>query len=127
MSRTLKNLSRLDYENSPKKNRYGHTMNLYNSKDKEEIFIFGGLLMNSQNMKEKKTLMYDLEFTNELLHFSFIDYKWTKKPLKTDGNTPKGRHFHSSVVFENSLFIFGGKSNGYLNDIHEYSIGMICI
>eukprot|EP01080_Neovahlkampfia_damariscottae_P001190 gene1190-10704_t len=122
MSLSVKNLSHINCINSPKVNRYGHTMNLYSEQDKKDIFIFGGLLMNMKDIKETKSLMYELEFTNQLLQFSLSDNMWKEHSLNSKGTLPKGRHFHSSIIYQKSLFIFGGKSNGYLNDVQEYSI-----
>ena len=81
--------------------------------------------MNYKNTQEVKTLMYDLEFTDELLFFDFKNQVWNKEPIETKGTKPNGRHFHSSVIYEKNLYIFGGKSNGYKNDLFKYSIGKL--
>jgi hypothetical protein len=37
--------------------------------------------------------------------------------LTPSGVAPKGRHFHTAVVHDGCIWIFGGKSNGYMNDL----------
>jgi hypothetical protein len=39
------------------------------------------------------------------------------KQLNPTGVAPKARHFHTAVVHDGSIWIFGGKSNGYMNDL----------
>lgn len=34
----------------------------------------------------------------------------------------RGRHFHSAVVVGDAMYIFGGKSNGYLNDLLRFDL-----
>ena len=46
--------------------------------------------------------------------------KW--KAVVTDGTSPKGRHFHACVQYNNALYVFGGKSNGYMNDLHCFDL-----
>jgi hypothetical protein len=33
------------------------------------------------------------------------------------------RHFHSAVVHNGSMYVFGGKSNGYMNDLLCFHFG----
>lgn len=42
--------------------------------------------------------------------------------LATVGDKPKGRHFHSCVLFDGAMWIFGGKSNGYMSDLHKFTL-----
>eukprot|EP01080_Neovahlkampfia_damariscottae_P008552 gene8552-375_t len=119
MSLSVRNLSHINCINSPKINRYGHTINL---DGKDGVYIFGGLLMNYGESQETKSLMYTLEFTDELLYFDLKKQVWIEKPLQTEGTKPSGRHFHSTVVYEKNLYVFGGKSNGYKNDLFKYSM-----
>jgi hypothetical protein len=37
---------------------------------------------------------------------------------------PPGRHFHSAVLYEGCMYIFGGTSNGFYNDLHCFNLGM---
>jgi hypothetical protein len=64
-----------------------------------------------------------MDYSNELHSFdlSKLIFKtisqesWTFKPLT--------RNFHSTVLYNDHIFVFGGKYGGYLNDLLEYSIG----
>jgi hypothetical protein len=123
MSLTVVKLSHLNCINSPQINRYGHTISILDSK---KVFIFGGLLMN-YDPKNTKSLMYTLDFTNQMLFFDLEKKEWNPEPMKVDGNAPAGRHFHSAVVYEKNLYIFGGKSNGYKNDLYKYDTGKIIL
>jgi hypothetical protein len=77
--------------------------------------------------KNTKSLMYTLDFTNQMLCFDLEKKEWNPEPMKVDGNAPAGRHFHSTVVYEKNLYIFGGKSNGYKNDLYKYDTGKIIL
>jgi len=35
---------------------------------------------------------------------------------------PKGRHFHTAEVWKDGMYIFGGKSNGYMNDFYRFDL-----
>lgn len=60
-------------------------------------------IINSKKKKKKQA-------TNE----------WAK--INAKGILPKGRHFHTVVKYQHSLWIFGGKSNGYQNDFFEFDL-----
>jgi hypothetical protein len=90
------------------------------------LFFSKGLVMDfSKKNNSNSSLMYNLEFTNELFLFDLKNKKWNKEPLETKGKVPQKRHFHSCVVYKDNLIVFGGKSNGYLNDVQFYSICLI--
>lgn len=36
------------------------------------------------------------------------------------GRSPSARHSHAAVVYENSMYIFGGYDGSYKSDLHEY-------
>lgn len=38
---------------------------------------------------------------------------------------PQGRHFHSAVTYRRQMIICGGKSNGYMNDLHAFDYSKI--
>jgi N-acetylneuraminic acid mutarotase len=79
--------------------------------------------MNLKDVKEIKETMYTLSFTNELIAFNLTTGKWLDPyTLTTNGKPPSGRHFHSSILRGDKIFIFGGKSNQYTNDMFEYDI-----
>jgi N-acetylneuraminic acid mutarotase len=113
MSLTITNISQFGY--SPKLNRYGHTINYYVGENRY-LFIFGGL---KEFGDDEHNI---LEFSNELLLFNISKMRWNKDPIETKGIAPQKRNLHTCVVYKDNLIIFGGKSNGYLNDIHLYSI-----
>jgi len=54
---------------------------------------------------------------------SSIDRKRWKK-IEATGNKPKGRHFHTAIIHASKMFVFGGKSNGYMNDLFYLDLGM---
>jgi len=59
------------------------------------------------------------KFLDDLWKFDFDSFEWTQ--IETDPlKRPKPREFHSSIVYENSLWIFGGKSNRYENDLFQF-------
>ena len=37
-------------------------------------------------------------------------------------DAPYARHFHSSFFYQQELYIFGGKSNGYHNDLRKFNL-----
>lgn len=47
--------------------------------------------------------------------------------VATTGKRPKGRHFHSAVLLDHNMYIFGGKCNGYMNDISCLNLGMLSL
>eukprot|EP01091_Cochliopodium_minus_P011938 TRINITY_DN3512_c0_g2_i1.p1 TRINITY_DN3512_c0_g2~~TRINITY_DN3512_c0_g2_i1.p1 ORF type:complete len:437 (+),score=118.84 TRINITY_DN3512_c0_g2_i1:43-1353(+) len=75
--------------------RYGHTSFYHNN----VFYVVGG--------SDK-----DGSFSETILAYSFPNKKWEK--LNT--NFP-ARHFHTSYYSDGKAWIFGGKSNGYRNDI----------
>lgn len=101
------NLANIDSLNAPTINRYGHSLCM--SQDKK-IYIFGGLLMNLQNVQNSQKVMYDLQFSDELHVFDLQKNKWIA--LDVTGKPPLKRHFHSCCVYKNQMFVIGGKSNG---------------
>ena len=60
---------------------------------KDAIYIFGG--DNGRQM------------LNDLLRFDVSDESWGR--AFTTGCPPAPRYHHSAVVFENSMFVFGGQ------------------
>lgn len=87
------------------------------------LYIFAGA--------ESEGIARDFEIYR--FHFSnfhcFITYnlvsKTWKKVVGVYGKPPMGRHYHIVVKhpIEDSVFIFGGKSNGYCNDLHRFDLG----
>lgn len=71
---------------------YGHSCN---NLDNENILIFGGC--------DEKSLSKDT-----LIIFNVKNFKHQEIKKKI---SPPARHFHSSIVFQDKLYIFGGKRN----------------
>ena len=52
----------------------------------------------------------------------FHHFQDSKKWEQVQGeNSPQPRHFHCSIIYQNKLYLFGGKSNGYHNSLHKYN------
>lgn len=105
------NITNFDEKNVPKDNRYGHTIQAY----EDNLFIFGGLIFKFDNSNEFSVI---LECTNELLIFNTKKMVWCE-PIQTKTKCP-ARHFHTCVYYKDKMYIFGGKGNSYLNDLHSY-------
>jgi N-acetylneuraminic acid mutarotase len=77
-----------------------------------KIYVFGGY--------DGKTRFGDLYKCN----LKKASFKW--KRVVGDGTRPLNRFGHTSVVYEHSMFIFGGW-NGHdtLDDIYQYSFGKL--
>lgn len=55
------------------------------------------------------------------VHFLNLgEKKWVTVPLSQDG--PTGRHFHSCILYERSLWVFGGSSNGIHQDLFRFNL-----
>lgn len=85
--------------------RFGHTSVVY----EHNIFVFGG--WDGHNTLD------------DLYQYSLTSKTWVEVRL-TSGIKPSPRYRHSCVVFEDSLFIFGGvnKTQTRYNDLYEYSV-----
>jgi hypothetical protein len=95
-------------EHTQKMIHFTHTASTLNN----TIYIFGGLYI-----KDEKSLTPHVP-NNDLLQYN-PDTK--SSSLVTPNNqSPLARNWHSSIVYNNELYIFGGKSNGYLNDMWKY-------
>eukprot|EP01080_Neovahlkampfia_damariscottae_P002395 gene2395-2859_t len=107
------NLSK--FENSPV-SRYGHSMTLYS----DSIYIFGGVYYELDQLITKN----QMNFLNDILIFNISKQKWMN--VKIQGEKPSGRHFHSGIISQNKLYIFGGKANGYKNDHYSFDLNLHC-
>jgi Ras-related C3 botulinum toxin substrate 1 len=83
--------------------RYGHTAFEVSNDGFSAMYVLGGGDARGQ-------------FCRELLEFDFESLSFL--PPSEVKLFEHGRHFHSTVVFNKCLFVFGGKSNGYYNDVH---------
>eukprot|EP01097_Dermamoeba_algensis_P001906 TRINITY_DN1748_c0_g1_i1.p1 TRINITY_DN1748_c0_g1~~TRINITY_DN1748_c0_g1_i1.p1 ORF type:complete len:492 (-),score=72.99 TRINITY_DN1748_c0_g1_i1:26-1501(-) len=84
--------------------RYGHTA--------VSTEVGGGLMIIWGGSDHKGA------FCNDLCTFDFEKKTWSTPVM--NGSPPNGRHFHSSVVYQNSMYIFGGDSNGFHNTLFRY-------
>lgn len=59
------------------------------------------------------------ERTNELIKYLFLENRWVKITLPSGSKQPSPRSGHSACIFENAMYIFGGKDddNNKLNDL----------
>ncbi|KAL6070689.1 kelch domain-containing protein 3 [Balamuthia mandrillaris] len=82
--------------------RYGQTAICY----KGHLYLFGGCDKGGAFLED----FYQLDLGKR---------DWTKLTVE---NGPRGRHFHSMVLYRNALYVFGGKSNGYMNDLYCFNL-----
>jgi N-acetylneuraminic acid mutarotase len=90
--------------------RHSHTSNLY----KNSMITFGGHFTDFSVKPSKRT------FFNDVHAYNLENQSWNE--LKTNGDVPEGRSWHSSSLVNDSLFIFGGffmkkKQESYFNDL----------
>ena len=65
------------------------------------------------------------KFSSDIWILSLADKSWTRvKPASQI--IPSGRHFHSCVLFERSLWVFGGSSNGIYQDVFKFNLDSGC-
>lgn len=57
--------------------------------------------------------------TNETIKYTFQDNKWSNILVPDGQPKPVARSGHSAVIFENGMYVFGGKNddNNKLNDL----------
>jgi len=77
-----------------------------------------------------------VEFSNEVFALDWEEKRWKMIQEGSDGDgdneegkvMPSRRHFHSALLLNEDagyrMVVFGGKSNGYHNDIWKYSLGI---
>ena len=81
---------------------------------------------------------HQVEFSNEVFALDWEEKGWKMIQEGSDGDgdneegkvMPSRRHFHSALLLNEDagyrMVVFGGKSNGYHNDIWKYSLGIDC-
>ena len=79
-----------------------HTAVVYNN----SLYVFGGFDGSSKK--------------NDFHGYNFETKSWSSVPVAA-GFPPSARHSHCAVVYENSMFIFGGYDSCYKNDLIEYN------
>eukprot|EP01087_Luapelamoeba_hula_P013250 TRINITY_DN3789_c1_g1_i3.p1 TRINITY_DN3789_c1_g1~~TRINITY_DN3789_c1_g1_i3.p1 ORF type:complete len:412 (+),score=32.16 TRINITY_DN3789_c1_g1_i3:16-1251(+) len=90
--------------------RCGHSGVLY----EDGVYVFGGICPTT-------------ELSPPVYVFMLATCQWhtiPPVPATASGATPCGRSFHSAVIDTTNatMYIFGGKSNGYLNDVWCFNI-----
>eukprot|EP01080_Neovahlkampfia_damariscottae_P008755 gene8755-703_t len=100
------------FENCDLLHKHGYSFNYY--EEEKVFFIFGGLDFSREQGEN------NFEFSNDLIKCDLP--KKCLQTLTVKGKLPKQRNFHTSIIWKKKLIIFGGKSNGYLNDVFQYSI-----
>jgi len=76
---------------------------------KDKFYVFGGLTIEGQ--------------TNDLYSIDIgLTNTWTR--ISCQGEIPIPRAFHTSNIYKNFIYIFGGHntSDGWLEDFYEYDI-----
>jgi hypothetical protein len=85
--------------------RYGHTAVLCGG---NKMYVFGGCDVAGR-------------FMNDLFVLNLETCFWEcLQPNENSGDWPMARHFHGAVAVGSSFYVFFGKSNGYMNDVHRY-------
>jgi leucine-zipper-like transcriptional regulator 1 len=57
---------------------------------------------------------------NDFYGYNLDTQTWSLVPVST-GHAPSSRHSHCAVVYDKSMWIFGGYDSSYKNDLHEYN------
>lgn len=78
--------------------RYGHSSVVF----KDKMYIYGGKDVNER-------------YSNELYELNLLDYKWTN----LSSTTLLPRMFHTCVMWDTSLYVFGGWNDEIESDIIE--------
>jgi N-acetylneuraminic acid mutarotase len=81
----------------------------------DDIYVFGGLMIQN----DIDTLSSTYPPTNTLLKYNKINSSWITVTPNSE-ELPLARNWHSAIVYNDELYIFGGKNNRYLNDMWKY-------
>lgn len=98
--------------------RFDHSAVVYG----DSMFIFGGAtVLGSSDSSSAPAASSPLSVLDDLLEFKFETGAWSS--ITGEGTRPSKRRGHSCVIYENSMFIFGGLSHDDkpLNDVYEFS------
>lgn len=81
-----------------------------------KMYVFGGRSDRSGYNHSQQEI-----YCNVIMYFNTTDNTWVKP--ETSGKAPVGRRSHSSFVYNNNIYIFGGY-NGierkHFNDLHKF-------
>jgi len=87
--------------------RFGHSAVFHNG----SIYMFGGCVESTD------TLIY----TQELWCLNVETKEWKLIEMNDEKKKPSARNFHSCVKYGDCMLIFGGKSNGFMNDLWQFN------
>ena len=78
--------------------------------NEHSMIVFGGFL-NGQR-------------TNEIAKYLFQENKWVKVTIPIQNAQPHARSGHTSVIYQNAMWVFGGKDeeNNKLNDLWKLDL-----
>ena len=60
---------------------------------------------------------------NDFYEYSVDNNTWQEvvQQVQLNGGTPTPRHSHSAVVYEDSMYVFGGYDGHYRNDFYRFN------
>merc|ERR1719181_544376 len=87
---------------NPPPARQAHTAVIYS----DAMYVFGG---------ERSAYEY-----NDLWKYTFATDSWEFQPT-ANSSAELGRHDHSAVVYEDAMYVYGGRSPTPLGDFWKYS------
>jgi hypothetical protein len=96
-------------------NKFGHSQTQVDDK----IFVFGGAFPGSQQGPTLTNQLLKYNGTRTLFLTNITEGLNQYEEI-TSQSVPMARNFHSAVACDSRLIIFGGKANGYANDLHSY-------
>jgi hypothetical protein len=80
--------------------------------------------IGKKNRMKKRTIKGTKSFVSPRFLSPLENNSWTKHQKKEGSNAgPTGRHFHSAVVYKQTMYVFGGASNAYYNDLYSFDLG----
>ncbi|KAF1777748.1 Kelch-type beta propeller [Phytophthora cactorum] len=57
---------------------------------------------------------------NDFIEYNFLTQRWSNVVVNA-GLPPTARHSHAAVVYDKSMYCFGGYDGSYRNDFHEFN------
>ena len=115
-------------ENTTKISLYDTRLEKYQTKDFKET------LKNFPSLNHSLSVIFDdfdlffisggIEFGNYDSSNILLSFRWSSMKIEFIDKMPQKRAFHSSIYFDNNLYIIGGMSekNNYLNDCYCFNI-----
>ena len=115
-------------ENTTKISLYDTRLEKYQTKDFKET------LKNFPSLNHSLSVIFDdfdlffisggIEFANYDSSNLLLSFRWSSMKIEFIDKMPQKRAFHSSIYFDNNLYIIGGMSenNNYLNNCYCFNI-----